>query len=46
MGKQNEPRFHGEVSEKSHKNMSKIHGKKDTDIEKIIKKFQEDRILY
>lgn len=27
-----EPRFHGEVSEKSHKNMSRIHGK-DTSIE-------------
>lgn len=37
MGKQNEPRFHGEVSEKSHKNMSKIHGR-DTSIELILRK--------
>lgn len=32
-----EPRFHGEVSEKSHKNMSKIKGK-DTSIEIILRK--------
>lgn len=32
-----EPRFHGEVSEKSHKNMSKIKGK-DTSIELILRK--------
>ena len=32
-----EPRFHGEVSEKSHKNMSKIRGK-DTSIELILRK--------
>ena len=37
MGKQNEQRFHGEVSEKSHKNMSKIHGR-DTSIELILRK--------
>ena len=37
MGNQNEPRFHGEVSEKSHKNMSKIHGR-DTSIELILRK--------
>lgn len=37
MCKQNEPRFHGEVSEKSHKNMSKIHGR-DTSIELILRK--------
>ena len=30
--KPREPRFHGEVSEKSHTNMSKIHSK-DTSIE-------------
>ncbi|MDE6606637.1 MAG: very short patch repair endonuclease [Lachnospiraceae bacterium] len=32
-----EPRFHGEVSEKSHKNMSKIRGK-DTSIEIALRK--------
>ena len=32
-----EPRFHGEVSEKSHKNMSRIRGK-DTSIEVILRK--------
>lgn len=32
-----EPRFHGEVSEKSHKNMSKIKGK-DTSIELALRK--------
>jgi DNA mismatch endonuclease (patch repair protein) len=32
-----EPRFHGEVSEKSHKNMSKIRGK-DTSIEVTLRK--------
>lgn len=32
-----EPRFHGEVSEKSHKNMSKIRGK-DTSIELALRK--------
>ena len=32
-----EPRFHGEVSEKSHKNMSRIHGK-DTSIELALRK--------
>lgn len=32
-----EPRFHGEVSEKSHKNMSKIKGK-DTSIELVLRK--------
>lgn len=32
-----EPRFHGEVSEKSHKNMSRIHGK-DTSIEVTLRK--------
>ncbi len=32
-----EPRFHGEVSEKSHKNMSRIHGK-DTSIELTLRK--------
>ena len=32
-----EPRFHGEVFEKSHLNMSHIHGK-DTSIEKILRK--------
>ena len=32
-----EPRFHGEVSEKSHKNMSCIHGK-DTSIEVVLRK--------
>ena len=37
MGKQNEQRFHGELSEKSHKNMSKIHGR-DTSIELILRK--------
>ena len=30
-----EPRFHGEVTEKSHKNMSKIRGK-DTSIEVVL----------
>ena len=32
-----EPRFHGEVSEQSHRNMSKIRGK-DTSIEVILRK--------
>lgn len=32
-----EPRFYGEVSEKSHKNMSKIHGK-DTSIELVLRR--------
>jgi DNA mismatch endonuclease (patch repair protein) len=32
-----EPRFHGEVTEKSHKNMSRIRGK-DTSIEVILRK--------
>ena len=32
-----EPRFHGTVSDKSHKNMSSIHGK-DTSIELILRK--------
>ncbi len=32
-----EPRFHGEVSEKSHRNMSKIHGK-DTSIELVLRR--------
>lgn len=32
-----EPRFHGEVSEKSHKNMSRIRGK-DTSIEVTLRK--------
>lgn len=32
-----EPRFHGEVTEKSHKNMSRIHGK-DTRIEIVLRK--------
>ncbi len=32
-----EPRFHGEVSEKSHKNMSRIRGK-DTRIEVTLRK--------
>ena len=32
-----EPRFHGEATEKSHKNMSKIHGK-DTNIEIVLRK--------
>lgn len=32
-----EPRFHGEVSEKSHFNMSHIRGK-DTSIEKILRR--------
>lgn len=32
-----EPRFHGEVSERSHKNMSKIHGK-DTSIELVLRR--------
>lgn len=32
-----EPRFHGEVSEKSHKNMSRIRGK-DTSIEIVLRK--------
>ena len=32
-----EPRFHGEVSEKSHKNMSRIRGK-DTSIEIMLRK--------
>ena len=44
-----EPRFHGEVTEKSHKNMSRIHGK-DTRIEvfvieKIIRNCQEGQTL-
>lgn len=32
-----EPRFHGEVTEKSHKNMSKIRGK-DTSIEIVLRR--------
>ena len=32
-----EPRFHGEVTEKSHKNMSRICGK-DTSIEVVLRK--------
>ena len=32
-----EPRFHGEVTEKSHKNMSKIRGK-NTSIEVVLRK--------
>lgn len=32
-----EPRFHGDVSEKSHRNMSKIHGK-DTSIELVLRR--------
>ena len=32
-----EPRFHGEVSDKSHRNMSKIRGK-DTSIERVLRK--------
>ena len=35
--KKKEPRFHGEVSESSHKNMSSIHGK-DTQIEVVLRK--------
>ena len=35
--KKKEPRFHGEVSEKSHKNMSRIRGK-DTRIEVTLRK--------
>lgn len=35
--KKKEPRFHGEVSEKSHKNMSRIRGK-DTNIEVTLRK--------
>lgn len=35
--KKKEPRFHGEVSEKSHKNMSRIR-EKDTSIEVILRK--------
>ena len=35
--KKKEPRFHGEVSAKSHKNMSRIRGK-DTSIEIILRK--------
>lgn len=35
--KKREPRFHGEVTEKSHKNMSRIRGK-DTSIEVILRK--------
>ena len=35
--KKQEPRFHGEVTEKSHKNMSRIRGK-DTKIEVILRK--------
>lgn len=35
--KNTEPRFHGEVSEKSHKNMSHIRGK-DTSIEVVLRK--------
>ncbi len=35
--KEKEPRFHGEVSEKSHKNMSRIRGK-DTSIEVVLRK--------
>ena len=37
MEKVKEPRFHGEVSEKSHRNMSKIRGK-DTSLEVILRK--------
>ena len=37
LGMKKEPRFHGEVSEKSHKNMSKIRGK-DTSIEVALRK--------
>lgn len=37
MNEKREPRFHGEVSEKSHKNMSRIHGK-DTSIEVTLRK--------
>ena len=41
-----EPRFHGEVTEKSHKNMSKIRGK-DTSIEVVLRKdCQEVQILF
>ncbi len=36
-GNQREPRFHGKVSEKSHKNMSHIRGK-DTSIEVLLRK--------
>lgn len=32
-----EPRFHGEVTEKSHKNMSRIRGK-DTSIERVLRR--------
>ena len=32
-----QPRFHGEVTEKSHKNMSRIRGK-DTSIEVVLRK--------
>lgn len=35
--REKEPRFHGEVSEKSHKNMSKIRGR-DTSIELALRK--------
>ncbi len=35
--KSKEPRFHGEVSDKSHKNMSRIRGK-DTSIELVLRK--------
>ncbi len=35
--KKKEPRFHGEVSEKSHKNMSRIR-EKDTSIEVTLRK--------
>ena len=35
--KRAEPRFHGEVTEKSHKNMSRIRGK-DTSIEVTLRK--------
>lgn len=37
MNHQKEPRFHGEVSEKSHKNMSRIKGK-DTSIELTLRR--------
>lgn len=36
-GNQREPRFHGKVTEKSHKNMSHIRGK-DTSIEVLLRK--------
>lgn len=41
-----EPRFHGEVTEKSHKNMSRIRGK-DTSIEVVLRKLYgiEDSVI-